>query len=83
MRLGKRLVRLAMLATLLGGTAAVLSPAALAVGRPAAAADQGFVRCANLSLGTLEDIYLSLTDAAAGGVDGQPEPAAEPKPSTT
>ena len=58
MRLGKRLVRLALLATLLGGTAAVLAPEAFAVGRPAAAADQGFVRCANLSPGTPEDIYL-------------------------
>jgi hypothetical protein len=58
MRLGKRLVRLAMLATLLGGTAAVLSPEAFAIGQPGAAADQGFVRCANLSPGTPEDIYL-------------------------
>jgi hypothetical protein len=58
MRLGRRLVRLAMLAALLGGTTAALAPAASAVGRPAAAADQGFVRCANLSPGTPEDIYL-------------------------
>jgi hypothetical protein len=58
MGLGRRLVRLAMLATLLGGTAAVLSPEAFAVGQPGAAADQGFVRCANLSPGTPEDIYL-------------------------
>ena len=58
MRLGRRLVRLAMLATLLGGTATVLAPAASAVGQPAAAADQGFVRCANLSPGTPENIYL-------------------------
>jgi hypothetical protein len=47
-----------MLATLLGGTAAVLAPEASAVGQPAAAGDQGFVRCANLSPGTPEDIYL-------------------------
>src|SRR5579859_7293107 len=58
MGLGKRLVRLAMLATLLGGTAAVLAPEALAAGRPDAAADQGFVRCANLSPGTPENVYL-------------------------
>jgi uncharacterized protein DUF4397 len=59
MGLSKRLVRLALLATLLGGTAAVLSPSAFAIGKPgAAAADQGFVRCANLSPGTPEDIYL-------------------------
>jgi hypothetical protein len=58
MRLGRRLVRLAMLAALLGGTTAALAPAASAVGRPASAADQGFVRCANLSPGTPEDIYL-------------------------
>ncbi len=58
MRLGKRLVRLAMLAILLGGTAAVLAPEAFAVGRPAAAAGQGSVRCANLSPGTPENIYL-------------------------
>ena len=58
MGLGKRLVRLALLATLLGGTATVLAPDAFAVGQPAAAADQGLVRCANLSPGTPEDIYL-------------------------
>jgi hypothetical protein len=58
MGLGKRLVRLALLATLLGGTATVLAPEACAAGQPAAAADQGFVRCANLSPGTPEDIYL-------------------------
>jgi hypothetical protein len=58
MGLGRRLVRLALLATLLGGTAAVLAPEAFAAGQPAAAADQGFVRCANLSPGTPEDIYL-------------------------
>ena len=58
MRLGRRLVRLAMLVTLLGGTAAVLAPEAFAAGQPAAAANQGFVRCANLSPGTPEDIYL-------------------------
>jgi Domain of unknown function (DUF4397) len=58
MGIAKRLVRLAMLATLLGGTAAVLSPEAFAIGQPGAAADQGFVRCANLSPGTPEDIYL-------------------------
>jgi hypothetical protein len=58
MRLGRRLVRLAMLVTLLGGTAAVLAPEAFAAGQPAAAANQGLVRCANLSPGTPEDIYL-------------------------
>ncbi len=58
MGLGKRLVRLALLATLLGGTVAVLAPPAFAIGKPGAAANQGFVRCANLSPGTPEDIYL-------------------------
>jgi hypothetical protein len=58
MGLGKQLVRLALLATLLGGTATVLAPEAFAVGQPGAAANQGFVRCANLSPGTPEDIYL-------------------------
>jgi Domain of unknown function (DUF4397) len=58
MGLGRRLVLLTALATLLGGIVAALSPAAFAIGKPGAAADQGFVRCANLSPGTPEDIYL-------------------------
>jgi hypothetical protein len=57
MGVGRRLVSLAALASLLSAMAAV-SPAALAIGQPGAAADQGFVRCANLSPGTPEDVYL-------------------------
>jgi len=57
MGVGRRLVVLAALASLLSAIAA-LSPAAFAIGRPAADADRGFVRCANLSPGTPEDIYL-------------------------
>jgi len=49
MGLGRRLASLTALATLLGGIAAT---------SPAAAASQGWVRCANLSPGTPEDIYL-------------------------
>jgi len=74
MRLGRRLVLLTAAATLLGGAGAAIAaaaPAAYAVttGAPAAtraramsaAADQGnagWVRCANLSQGTPEDVYL-------------------------
>lgn len=58
MGLGRRLVLLTALATLLGGIAAAMSPAAFAIGEPGAAANQGWVRCANLSPGTPEDIYL-------------------------
>ena len=72
MRLGKRLVLLTAATTLLGNavaTIATASPAAYAVtseapaasGAQAAAADQadaGWVRCANLSQGTPEDVYL-------------------------
>ena len=59
MGLGRRLVvLLTALAALLGGIAAALSPTASAIGKPGSAANQGFVRCANLSPGTPEDIYL-------------------------
>jgi uncharacterized protein DUF4397 len=58
MGLGRRFVLLTAFVTLLGGLAAILSPAVFAIGQPGAAADQGFVRCANLSPGTPEDIYL-------------------------
>jgi Domain of unknown function (DUF4397) len=58
MRLGRRFVLLSSFVILLGGSGAALSPAASAIGKPGAAADQGFVRCANLSPGTPEDIYL-------------------------
>jgi hypothetical protein len=74
MRLGRRLVLLTTATTLLGSAVAAIaaaSPAAYAAttGRPAgpraqaisAAADQGnagWVRCANLSQGTPEDVYL-------------------------
>jgi Domain of unknown function (DUF4397) len=58
MGLGRRLVLLTALATLLGGIVAALSPTAFAIGKPGSAANQGLVRCANLSPGTPEDIYL-------------------------
>lgn len=58
MRFGRRFVLLTSFVILLGGSGAALSPAASAIGKPGAAADQGFVRCANLSPGTPEDIYL-------------------------
>jgi len=58
MRLGRRFVLLTSFVILLGGSGAALSPAASAIGQPGAAADQGFVRCANLSPGTPENIYL-------------------------
>jgi len=52
-RLGRRLVLLAAVTTLLGGpVAAAASPAA------SAAASQGWVRCADLSPGAAEDVYL-------------------------
>jgi len=58
MRFGRRFVLLTSFVILLGGSGAALSPTASAIGKPGAAADQGFVRCANLSPGTQEDIYL-------------------------
>jgi hypothetical protein len=58
MGLGRRFVLLTSFVILLGGSGAALSPPASATGKPGAAADQGFVRCANLSPGTPEDIYL-------------------------
>jgi hypothetical protein len=58
MRFGRRFVLLTSFVILLGGSGAALSPAASAIGKPGAAADQGFVRGANLSPGTPEDIYL-------------------------
>jgi hypothetical protein len=58
MRFGRRSVLLTSFVILVGGSGAVLSPAAFAVGQPGAAADQGFVRYANLSPGTPENVYL-------------------------
>ena len=58
MRFGRRFVLLTSFVILLGGSGAALSPAASAIGKPGAAADQGFVRCADLSPGTPENIYL-------------------------
>jgi Domain of unknown function (DUF4397) len=64
MRLGRRLVLLAAVTTLLGGPAAVVvggASAASAATSPAATSSptsDGWVRCANLSPGTPEDVYL-------------------------
>ena len=55
MRLGRRLVLLAAVAALLGGPVAGLVAGASAA---AAATSSGWVRCANLSPGTPEDVYL-------------------------
>lgn len=53
MRLGRRLVLLTAAAALLGGPVVATASSASAAG-----ADQGWVRCADLSPGTLEDVYL-------------------------
>ena len=53
MRLGRRLVLLTAVTALLGGPVAATAPLAFA-----AASDQGWVRCADLSPGTPEDVYL-------------------------
>jgi hypothetical protein len=63
MRLGRRLVLLTAVTTLLGGPVAAVaatSPAASAAttGAPSAPANQGWVRCADLSPGTPENVYL-------------------------
>ena len=61
MRLGRRLVLLAAVATLLGGpvAATVAGASAASAATPASAAtSNGWVRCANLSPGTPEDVYL-------------------------
>jgi Domain of unknown function (DUF4397) len=55
MRLGRRLVLLTAVITVLGGLVAALAAASPAA---YAAANQGWVRCANLSPGTPEDVYL-------------------------
>ena len=52
MRFGRRFVLLTSFVILLGSSGAALSPVASAIGKPGAAADQGFVRCANLLPGT-------------------------------
>ena len=63
MRFGRRLVLLAAVTALLGGALAGLATGAAAAtagrvpGMAPAAADQGWVRCANLSPGTPEDVY--------------------------
>ncbi len=76
MRFGRRLALLAAVTSLFGGPAAIVTslPAA------AAAANPGWVRCANLSPGTPEDVYLYpfgnpgqptvLQHVAYGGVSG-------------
>jgi len=53
MGLGRRLAGLAVAATLLGGPVTLAAPAALA-----STADEGLVRCADLSPGTPQDVYL-------------------------
>ena len=53
MRLGRRLVLLAAVTALLGGPVAATAPMASAAG-----SDQGWVRCADLSPGAPEDVYL-------------------------
>jgi hypothetical protein len=53
MRLGRRLVLLAAVTALLGGPVAATAPMAFAAG-----SDQGWVRCADLSPGPPEDVYL-------------------------
>jgi len=53
MRLGRRLILLTAVTALLGGPVAATAPLAFA-----AASDQGWVRCADLSPGTPEDVYL-------------------------
>ena len=53
MRLGRRLVLLTAATALLGGPVVATASPAFAAG-----ADQGFVRCADLSPGTPEDVYL-------------------------
>ncbi len=63
MRLGRRLVLLTAVATLLCGPIAAVAAAAPAAsaataGALSATASQGWVRCANLSPGTPEEVYL-------------------------
>ena len=56
MRLGRRLLLLTAVTALLGGPVVAAAPAASAAS--AAGSDQGWVRCADLSPGPPEDIYL-------------------------
>jgi hypothetical protein len=56
MRLGRRLVLVTAVTALLGGPVVATASAASASG--SAAAGQGWVRCADLSPGTPEDVYL-------------------------
>ena len=56
MRLGRRLVLLTAVTALLGGPVVGTASSASAAG--AVSADQGWVRCADLSPGTPEDVYL-------------------------
>jgi hypothetical protein len=58
MRLGRRLVLLAATATALGSLFAAIAAAAPAASAAAEQGNVGWVRCANLSQGTPEDIYL-------------------------
>jgi hypothetical protein len=56
MSLGRRLVLLTAVTALIGGPAAATAP--LASAASVVSADQGWVRCADLSPGTPEDVYL-------------------------
>src|SRR5947208_15845606 len=58
MRLGRRLILVAAVTALLGGPVVATASAASASGSVSAAAGQGWVRCADLSPGTPEDVYL-------------------------
>src|SRR5262249_41985017 len=56
MRLGRRLVLVCAVTALLGGP--VVATASAASGASGTGAGQGWVRCADLSPGTPEDVYL-------------------------
>jgi Domain of unknown function (DUF4397) len=59
MRLGRRLVLVTAVTALLGGPVAATAPAAFAASAASGAgAGQGWVRCADLSPGAPEDVYL-------------------------
>ena len=58
MRLGRRLVLVTAVTALLGGPVVATASAASASGSVSAGAGQGWVRCADLSPGAPEDVYL-------------------------
>src|SRR5437660_1142428 len=58
MRLGRRLILVAAVTALLGGPVVATASAASASGSVSAGAGQGWVRCADLSPGAPEDVYL-------------------------